>query len=67
MKISEFRKLLKEEITNELSAPSSTKSLSSSQMKLLKELYTAIKPYYKTLSNEQIIATIESLKSLYKD
>lgn len=41
-------------------------NLDQSQETLLKDLYIVIKKHYSTLSNQQIIDTIDQLKDLYK-
>jgi ribosome recycling factor len=76
MKISEFRKLIPEEIKRTLKEKSNTNdatkgsqlneiNLNQDQEKLLKDLYSVIKNYYSTLSNPQVVGTIDQLKDLY--
>ena len=76
MKISEFRKLIPEEIKRTLKEESNTNdatkgsqlneiNLNQDQEKLLKDLYSVIKNYYSTLSNPQVVGTIDQLKDLY--
>jgi hypothetical protein len=40
-------------------------NLNQDQEKLLKDLYSVIKNYYSTLSNSQVVGTIDQLKDLY--
>jgi hypothetical protein len=40
-------------------------NLNQDQEKLLKDLYSVIKNYYSTLSNPQVVGTIDQLKDLY--
>jgi hypothetical protein len=76
MKKSEFRNLIREEIKRTLKEKSNTNdatkgsqlneiNLNQDQEKLLKDLYSVIKNYYSTLSNPQVVGTIDQLKDLY--
>ena len=63
MKIQEFKKLIREEVSKVLKEDNT--SLSLNQMKLLKELYTVIKNHYNTLSDQEILGTIKHLMDVY--
>ena len=76
MKKLELRNLIREEIGNALKEKSNTNdvtkgsqlneiNLNQDQEKLLKDLYSVIKNYYSTLSNPQVVGTIDQLKDLY--
>jgi hypothetical protein len=65
MKVTELRKLIREEISKIVKEENHS-SLDSKQLQLLKDLYNVIKPYAKSLDNNQIIITLNELIDVYK-
>ena len=65
MKKSQLQQLIKEEISKVINEEQS--SMSSTQERLLNDLYRVIEEYTSALSDEQIINTLSHLSDIYSE